>query len=451
MDFLQNKVESVTANAYTNLTSNINPTNSSFDFVSTCRLGTIGTAGELTILGGKYQVCSDGATTLTPPTTGDSMTTSPSSSTPSPSTTTAKSGGDGSNTTLIVIIILVVVIVLALAVILYRRLASSRKNKSSSSDDNAVNLIGKDDASGNSKLSFISSDESLRALRLQQNEVTLSKSLGTGRLWQGEFAGSKVIIKRVEAEVSDAYVTKNLMSQSQVLASISHENIVSLVGVTWLAGTDFAIVAEFMDKSNLKNVLADTNWQLDIQTKLRMCLDIARGLAYLHDPERNMYVRNLSSGKVLVNASSECKLNLFDVYPSTTKFELPVESYGAGEVAWQAPELITRSSPQDVRKINMYAFGVIMCEVLARAAPFQTLMDDVGNTLSDMEIVKRVRRHETLAPHENRREYMRAPQSLRDTIDLCLSLSPLHRPSASEIIVALEAAQVEVTATQQLV
>lgn len=441
-DIVKGTLKTLSTEVYKNLTANINQVDSSFKLVDTCPIE----AEAPTTLDGKDVVCLNSSVTLTPSTT-PSTTPSSTTLTPTPSAT-AKSS---SNTTLIVIIIVIVVVVLLLAVLLYCRLNKSRKNKSSLGDENAVNLIGKDDASGNGKLSFISSDESLRALRLQQNEVTLSKSLGTGKLWLGEFAGTKVIIKRVEAEVSDAYVTKNLMNQSQVLASISHENIVSLVGVTWLAGTDFAVVAEFMDKSNLKNVLADVNWQLDIQTKLRMCLDIARGLAYLHDPERNMYVRNLSSGKVLVNASSECKINLFDCYPSTTKFELPVETYGAGELAWQAPELITRSAPQDLRKINIYAFGVIMCEILARAAPFQTLVDELGNTLSDVEIVKRVRRQETLAPHENRREYMRAPQNLRDTVDLCLSLSPLNRPSASEIIVALETAQVELTATQQLV
>ncbi|GAB9468743.1 Tkl protein kinase [Globisporangium polare] len=447
VEFVRKKQEQLAANELAVLKANVNTT--SFVITSTCSVGTKDAlTGDITNSDGTYEVCPDSSTTTTP-----STTTKPSSSaTPAPSPAPSPAKSSSSNTTLIVIIIVVVVVVLLLAVLLYCRLSKTRKNKSSSSNENAVNLIGRDDASGNEKLSFISSDESLRALRLQQNEVTLSKSLGgTGKLWLGEFAGAKVIIKRVEAEVSDAYVTKNLMNQSQVLASISHESIVPLVGVTWLAGTDFAVVAEFMDKSNLKHVLADANWQLDIQTKLRMCLDIARGLAYLHDPERNMYVHNLSSGKVLVNSSSECKLNLFDCYPSTTKFELPVETYGAGELAWQAPELITRSAPQDLRKINMYAFGVIMCEILARASPFQSLVDEVGNTLSDVEIVKRVRRQETLAPHENRREYMRAPQSLRDTVDLCLSLSPLTRPSASEIIVAIEAAQVEVSATQQLV
>lgn len=381
---------------------------------------------------------------MTPP----SGSTSNSSTTPTPAANSPTSGGS-SNTTVIGVIVGVSVVVVVLAAVLFRQL-TARKKKANQNNDSSVNLIGKEDASGNGKLSFISSDETLRALRLQQNEVTLTKALGPGALWLGEYNGNKVLVKRVEAETSDAYVTKNLMQQAQVLGTLSHENLVALVGVTWIAGTDFALVAEFMDKSNLKQVLADTNWQLDLQTRLRMCLDVAQGLAYLHASEHRMYVRNFSSRKVLVNSSSECKVNLFDCYPSATKFE-SLETYGAGEVAWIAPELITRSSPQDPQKINMYAFGVVLCEILARAAPFQSLAEEKGNTLSDVEIVAHIRHQKPLAPHEGRREYMRAPQSLRDAIDRCLSLSPLDRPSAADMIAAIELAQAEISATQQLI
>lgn len=425
----------LSADVVRNLTLNINPTKSSFD-VGSCRPSVLadGTTAE--------KLCVYATTTSASP-----LTPSPSYGAVAPSDGSTSKSKSSSNTTLIAILSAVAVVAVVVGAVLFRKLGA-RRSGASQRDDNAVNLIGKDDASG--KLSFISGDETLRALRLQQHEVTLTKALGTGRLWLGEYAGAKVLVKRIEAEVSDAYVTKNLMSQSQVLATLKHDNIVPLVGVTWLAGTDFALVAEFMDKSNLKAVLADANWPLDIHAKLRMCVDIAQGLAYLHAADRNLYVRNFSSRKVLVNSSSECKLNVFDIYPSATKFE-PIESYGAGEIAWLAPELITHSSPQDVRKINMYALGVVMCEILARAAPFQALAAEKGNTLSDVEIVQRVRRKEVLAPHENRAEYLRAPQSLRDVIDQCLAHSPLDRPSAQDVLAALEAASSEITATQLLI
>ncbi|TYZ60298.1 hypothetical protein PybrP1_007264, partial [[Pythium] brassicae (nom. inval.)] len=410
--------------AVENLVNNIDTSTSTIDIDAACD-ATI--AADLSNAGKKH-ICTDPLSVTPAPPPNPNATPTPVSG--SANAHGSNSGGS-SHTTVIVVIVAVSVVVVVLAATLWRKLVA-RKKQASQHDDNAVNLIGKDDASGAGKLSFISGDESLRALRLQQHEVTLSKSLGPGVLWLGEYNGGKVVVKRVEAESSDAYVAKNLMSQAQVLAPLAHENLVTLVGVTWLAGTDFAVVAEFMDKSNLKTVLADANWQLDLHTRLRMGLDVARGLAYLHAREQPLYVRNFSSRKVLVNSSSECKLSLFECYPSAMRFE-PLETYGSGDVAWVAPELITRSAPQDPCKINVYALGVVLCEVLARAAPFQSLAEAQGNTLSDVAIVAHIRRHEPLAPHEGRREYMRAPQSLRDAIDRCLALSPLDRPSAADM------------------
>jgi serine/threonine protein kinase len=120
-----------------------------------------------------------------------------------------------------------------------------------------------------------------------------------------------------------------------------------------------------------------------------------------------------------------------------------VESYGSGEIVWQAPEIITRGARIDLKKANIYAFGVIMCEILSRSSPFQSLIDELGNTQSDIEIVKRVRRKEVLTPHEHHQEYMFAPESLRNTIKLCLSINPEDRPSAEDIILLLQDAKIE--------
>ncbi|KAF1316778.1 Tkl protein kinase, partial [Globisporangium splendens] len=369
----------------------------------------------------------------------------PSSTEPVAPAAASQGGGSSSSPTLITIVVVAVVALFAVAIFVVQRRSTRGAKPAIAADveDNSLYLIEKEDDSYSENVSFISSDGLLRGFRLDQNEVSLSRSIGAGRLWVGELAGNKVVVKRIEAEVSDPQATKALQSQARGFASLSHVNVVPLLGVTWVNGTDFAVVAEFMDKGNLKTFLGDTKNEFDFGAKLDLCLKIAQGLAYLHEAERNMYVRNFSSRKVLVNSSLECKLDLFDCYPDTEKFEL-VESYGTGEIAWHAPEIITRSAPQDPKKINIYAFGVVMCEILARAAPFQSLIDELGNTLSDVEIVKRLRRQEVLAPHENCETYLQAPRLLRDTIDLCLSLSPMDRPTAEDIVSVLQTVKVEV-------
>ncbi|KAK1934472.1 putative serine/threonine-protein kinase drkB [Phytophthora citrophthora] len=386
-------------------------------------------------------------------------TSSSASSSSTEDNATVGSGSDSSNSdagdssggvstgVLVVIIVLVVVITAVLAFFIFRTCMRRKAADASANNYEATaTLMGKGDASAD-KGSFISNDEFLRNFRLPQSDVALVKSLGTGRLWMGEYNGNKVVVKRVESEVTDSYVTKALMAQARTFATISHPNITSLVGVTWLAGTDFAVVTEFMDKGNLKSVLANSDVDLDITIKLQMCCDVALGLAYLHETEQNLCAKQLSSRKVLVNKAMNCKLSLFECVPSSAKLGGPsgaaTYSYGMGEIAWLPPEVIRRSSPMDARKNNIYAFGVLVCEIFTRVTPYQSLVENLGNTMSDVELVKRVRREEQLVPHENRQEFLAAPASVQQMVEKCLSYAPMSRPTAKDLVEILHGAKEE--------
>ncbi|TMW58059.1 hypothetical protein Poli38472_013533 [Pythium oligandrum] len=373
---------------------------------------------------------------------GKGKNSSSSSSSGSASGREAEGRSSSSDTTLTIIVIIVALIAAGLAYFVARRYFCQSGSGSSSPqyNDPSVGLISKDETHGHNKLSFISSDDALREIRLEQHEVSISKSMGTGRIWAGEHSGRKVVIKRVEAESTDSHVTKALISQARSLAPLSHPNLVSLVGVAWIQGTDFGIVAECLEKGSLRSVLLDLDTELELQTKLNMCLDIASALMYLHHPSRNMYMRRLSSRKVLVNGTMDCKINLFDCHPFATRLDVP-EAFGIGEMAWWAPELVTRKGSIDPRKVNIYALGVIMGEIFTRHTPYHNLVDAIGSTLADVELLKRIRREERLLPHENRREMSEIPAMVRDVVDRCLAYSPARRPSAEEVVVCLESAK----------
>ncbi|TYZ60296.1 hypothetical protein PybrP1_007262 [[Pythium] brassicae (nom. inval.)] len=469
VEVLGKTFEVMDAASFQTLRSNLVASGSSFELSTGCNFNTgLVEASGGRIRDGFYKVC-DAATVI-----GAVPAASLNASTPAPTATTtgAAGGSKSSSTTLIALLVVIATVVLALVAYLARRHLKSATSPRAANrtNENAVNLINKVDTTTSGKLVLLSSDETLRSLKLEE-PVQLTRPAGAGRLWVGEYLRQKVVVKRVEAENSETFTTKSLMNQACFLAQLSHPNIVGLKGVTWVAGTDFAVVAEFLNKDNLKTVLSDPDVELDTEAKLGMCLEVARALVYLHSSERNMYVRHLSSRKVLVKGSSlgsssssrgtnnasfissksshaakhtafECKVNLFDCYPCVKKIT-PAESYGSGDLVWLAPEIITRTFPMDPKKANIYAFGVLMGEILSRVSPFQTLADERGNTLADLEISRRVHAKEPLVPHENHPEYMWAPQSLRSTIEACLSPSPSDRPTAEDIIIALQDAKVE--------
>lgn len=350
-----------------------------------------------------------------------------------------KNASNGISTGALVAIIVSVFFIALVLVFLILRMYFKRNVDGGTAlrNEATATLMSKGDAA-TEKGSFISNDEILRNFWLPQSDVELVRSQGVGRLYVGEYNGSKVMVKRIESEVTDSHVTKALMAQTRSFATISHSNITTLVGVTWLAGTDFAVVTEFMDKGTLKAVLSNTNVELDLMTKLNMCCDVALALAYLHDLEQNLCLKKLSSRKILVNKDLKCKLNLYDCLHSSAKLGgisgADTYFYGMGEVVWLSPEVITRSSPMDARKNNIYAFGVLVSEIFTRVTPYQSRIEQIGNTISDVELVQRIRRQEALVPHENRLELITAPASVRQMVEQCLSYAPMSRPSAKDLV-----------------
>lgn len=473
VEVLGKTFEVLDAAAFQTLRANLVATGSSIELSTGCNFNTgIVESSGGRIMDGFYKVCDASTVIGAVPSVNSSSPLAP--LTPVATTTGVASESKSTSSTLIALIVVIATVVVVLVGYLTHRHVKSKKDALAAdrTNDNAVNLINKVDTTTSGKLVLLSSDETLRSIKLEE-PVRLTRPAGAGRMWVGEYLRQKVIVKRVEAENSETFTTKSLMNQACFLAQLSHPNIASLRGVTWIAGTDFAVVAEFLNKDNLKTVLSDPDVELDIEVKLGMCLEVARALVYLHSSERNMYVRNLSSRKVLVKAAGagttnsthsdstaslissksshatkpagsafKCKVNLFDCYPCVKKVT-PTESYGSGELVWLAPEIVTRSFPMDPKKANIYAFGVLMCEILSRVSPFQNLVDELGNTLADLEISRRVHAKETLVPHENHPEYMWAPQSLQSTIEACLSPSPSDRPTAEDIIIALQDAKVE--------
>ncbi|KAF1791664.1 Tyrosine-protein kinase, catalytic domain [Phytophthora cactorum] len=341
---------------------------------------------------------------------------------------------------LVAIIVVVVVIAVVLAVLILR-IYFKRKaaNASAHNNEASATLMSKGDAAAD-KGSFISNDEFLRNFRLPQSDVALVKSqVQVGCGW----ASIMVIRVRSNGLVRDEGADGPGANICDYFPPEHHK-----FGGGHLARWHrFRCSDRVHGQGQLEDGAREHHVDLDITTKLQICCDVALALAYLHETEQNLCAKQLSSRKVLVNKAMNCKLSLFECVPSSAKLGGPstaaTYSYGMGEVAWLPPEIITRSSPMDARKINIYAFGVLVSEIFTRTSPYQSLVEAMGNTMSDVELVKRVRRQDPLVPHENRQEFLAAPASVRQMVEQCLSYAPMSRPTAKDLVEILHNAKEE--------
>nr|GFA47882.1 protein kinase-like domain, phloem protein 2-like protein [Tanacetum cinerariifolium] len=93
----------------------------------------------------------------------------------------------------------------------------------------------------------------------------------------------------------------------RMLSCYKHENIISLLGFS--SGRDeMILVYEYASRGSLDGHLKDVN--LTWTQRLKVCLDAAKGLCYLHDP-RNTYQRlihcDIKSANILLDENFKAK------------------------------------------------------------------------------------------------------------------------------------------------
>ncbi|POM72770.1 TKL protein kinase [Phytophthora palmivora] len=265
----------------------------------------------------------------------------------------------------------------------------------------------------------------LADMDLGKDQVTLHKKLGIQGLWLGEYQDTKVVaLKFVPRELNMSLDNLNAIRLSY--APLRHDNIVTFLGSSWTDREEVLIVVEHMSKGSLRAVLADEKIELTWPQQLQMSKDICHGLNFVRSVRESNLSRNLTSRSVLVDADLTCKLDIFD-YASSLRTDLvPVRSFGRGDIASRAPELL--KGEEITTAAEVYALGIIFCEISSRKKLFEQVLEERGHTLGDIFIATEVVAQRLKpSPAEN------APADFRKLTLRCLSYEPSERPTISEI------------------
>ena len=93
-------------------------------------------------------------------------------------------------------------------------------------------------------------------------------------------------------------------------------------------------------------------------------MDIARGLSYLHD-ERHLSHGNLKATNVLIDTPNlNAKLADYGLHELMTSEGTSNQILNAGALGYRAPELASTKRPRPSFKGDIYAFGVLVLELL---------------------------------------------------------------------------------------
>jgi len=127
-------------------------------------------------------------------------------------------------------------------------------------------------------------------------------------------------------------------AEAQTMKELRHPNIVQFLG--YCISPRPCIVMEYMPRGSLHQLLRNRQAEILWDVRMRIALDITRGLAYLH--AENIVHRDIKSMNVLLAEGKAC---LADFGLARVKTETQAvstkSSQAAGTLRWMAPELFS--------------------------------------------------------------------------------------------------------------
>ncbi|KAF8111343.1 hypothetical protein N665_0076s0318 [Sinapis alba] len=262
-------------------------------------------------------------------------------------------------------------------------------------------------------------------------ELTLGERIGLGsygEVYRGDWHGTEVAAKKFLDQDLTGEALEEFRSEVQIMKKLRHPNIVLFMGAV-TRPPNLSIITEFLPRGSLYRLIHRPNNQLDERRRLRMALDAARGMNYLHSCNPMIVHRDLKSPNLLVDKNWVVKVCDFGLSRMKNSTYLSSKST-AGTAEWMAPEVL-RNEPAD-EKCDVYSYGVILWELFTLQQPW--------GRMNAMQVVGAVGfQHRRLDIPDF------VDPAIAELISKCWQTDSKLRPSFAEIMVTLKRLQKPVT------
>ncbi|GKB22750.1 putative transferase, protein kinase RLK-Pelle-RLCK-VIIa-2 family protein [Tanacetum coccineum] len=267
---------------------------------------------------------------------------------------------------------------------------------------------------------------------------------GFGKVYKGEVYNGlslvAVAIKRLDSMSSQG--AAEFWAEVKLLSKLRHCNLVSLIGYCY-SRKEMIIVYEYMPNGTLEDHLHKLGTPLSWVQRLKICIGAGRGLHYLHTGTRTdvgVVHRDVKSSNILLDESWVAKISDFGlsrISPINRRASY-VNTLVKGTFGYLDPDYFYTG--RLTRKSDVYAFGVVLLEVLCRKrAVDRSLDEDHWNLARWVQESIKEGNLKRIIDTDIRSQI--SPKCLKEFVriaDRCLHSNPKERPTMAEVVVSLE-------------
>ncbi|XP_078176854.1 protein kinase superfamily protein [Carex rostrata] len=242
-----------------------------------------------------------------------------------------------------------------------------------------------------------------------------------GEVYRADWNGTEVAVKKFLDQDLSGDSLEQFRYEVNIMSRLRHPNVVLFMGAV-TRPPNLSILTEFLPRGTLYRLLHRPSVSLDEKMRIKMALDVARGMNYLHVSHPPVVHRDLKSSNLLVDKNWVVKVSDFGL--SRLKHNTFLSSKStAGTPEWMAPEVL-RNEPSN-EKCDVYSFGVILWELATMRKPW--------SGLNSMQVVGAV-------GFQNKR--LEIPTELHplvaEIISSCWDNDPCNRPSFAQLMASLK-------------
>ncbi|KAK1422754.1 hypothetical protein QVD17_18040 [Tagetes erecta] len=282
---------------------------------------------------------------------------------------------------------------------------------------------------------------SLKQLKIATNNFNASNKVGEGgfgAVYKGTLSdGTVVAVKQLSSHSRQG--NREFLNEIGVISCLQHPNLVKLHGCC-IEGDQLLLVYEYLENNCLaKALFGKSPFMLDWPTRFKICIGIARGLAFLHDESRLKIVhRDIKVTNVLLDKDLNPKISDFGLARLNEDDKTHVSTRVAGTIGYMAPEYALWGYLSD--KADVYSYGVVLLEIVSGKNNNSYIPTNDCICLLDWACRLQTSKQyaelfdEKLEPAINKEE----AETVVKVALLCTNGSPSMRPTMSEVVNMLD-------------